>query len=131
VPASTLPHFDGTNFAKWKHLMRNNLIIFTLIFGRLCAVDFSNLKIIRVQQMISYQLSISTSKLQVFFLSALDGNEYNHVINVDVEKQIWDTLHLAHEGVDKVRSAKIDWLMAKLNRFVIVDEEGPHKCLLD
>ena len=22
VPVSKLPHFDGTNFAKWKHLMR-------------------------------------------------------------------------------------------------------------
>jgi len=31
----------------------------------------------------------------------LDGNEYNRVMNVDVAKQIWDTLHLAHEGVDK------------------------------
>jgi len=55
-------------------------------------------------------------------LSALDGNEYNQVMNVDVEKQICDTLHLAHEGVDKVRRAKIDLLMVKLNRFVIIDE---------
>jgi len=48
-------------------------------------------------------------------------------MNVDVAKQIWDTLHLAHEGVDKVRRAKIDLLMAKLNRFVIVDDEGPQE----
>ena len=26
VPAGELPHFDGTNFAKWKHLMRAYLI---------------------------------------------------------------------------------------------------------
>jgi hypothetical protein len=49
-------------------------------------------------------------------LSALDGE--------DVAKQIWDTLHLAHEGVDKVRKARIDLLMSKLNRFVILDGEG-------
>ena len=61
------------------------------------------------------------------FLSALDRNEYNRVMNVNVAKQIWDTLHLAHEGVDKVRKAKIDLLMAKLNRFVIVDGEGPQE----
>jgi hypothetical protein len=48
-------------------------------------------------------------------------------MNVDVAKQIWDTLHLAHEGVDKVRRAKIDLLMAKLNRFVIIDGEGPQE----
>ena len=57
-------------------------------------------------------------------LSALDGDEYNRVIGVDVAKQIWDTLHLAHEGVDKVRKARIDLLMSKLNRFIILDGEG-------
>jgi hypothetical protein len=36
-------------------------------------------------------------------------------------------LHLAHEGVDKVRKAKIDLLMAKFNRFVIVEGEGPQE----
>jgi hypothetical protein len=58
-------------------------------------------------------------------LSALDGDEYNRVISMDVAKQIWDTLHLAHEGVDKVRKTRIDLLMSKLNRFVILDAEGP------
>jgi hypothetical protein len=63
-------------------------------------------------------------------LSALDRNEYNRVVNVDVAKQIWDTLHLAHEGVDKVRRAKIDLLMAKLNRFVIIDGEATRDVLI-
>jgi hypothetical protein len=49
------------------------------------------------------------------------------VIGVDVTKQIWDTLHLAHEGVDKVRKTRIDLLMSKLNGFVILDEEGPQE----
>jgi hypothetical protein len=57
----------------------------------------------------------------------LDGDEYNRVIGVDVSKQIWDTLHLAHEGVHKVRKARIDLLMAKLNRFVILDGKGPQE----
>ena len=48
-------------------------------------------------------------------LSALDGDEYNRVIGVDVVKQIWDTLHLAYKGVDNVRKARIDLLMSKLN----------------
>ena len=39
-------------------------------------------------------------------LSALDGDDYNRVIGFDVAKQIWDTLHLAHEGADKVRRAR-------------------------
>jgi hypothetical protein len=36
-------------------------------------------------------------------------------------------LHLAHEGVDKVRKARIDLLMSKLNWFVILDGEGPQE----
>jgi hypothetical protein len=46
---------------------------------------------------------------------------------VDVAKQIWDTLHLAHEGVNKVRKARIDLMMHMLNRFVILDGEGPQE----
>ena len=34
---------------------------------------------------------------------------------------------LAHEGVDKVRKARIDLLISKLNRFVILDGEGPQE----
>jgi hypothetical protein len=60
-------------------------------------------------------------------LSALDGDEYNRVIGVDVAKQIWDTLHLVHEGVDKVRKARIDLMMSNINRFVILDGEGPQE----
>jgi hypothetical protein len=36
-------------------------------------------------------------------------------------------LHLAYEGVDKVRKARIELLMAKLNRFMILDGEGPQE----
>jgi hypothetical protein len=60
-------------------------------------------------------------------LSALDGGEYKIVIGVDVAKKIYDTLHLAHEGVNKVRKARIDLIMAKFNRFVILDGEGPQE----
>ena len=60
-------------------------------------------------------------------LSALDGDEYNRVIGVDAAMQIWDTLHLAHEGVDRVSKARIDLMMFKLNRFVILDGEGPQE----
>jgi hypothetical protein len=63
----------------------------------------------------------------ILLLSALDGDEYNRVISVDVAMQIWDTLHHAHEGVDKVRKARINLMMAKLNQFVILDGEGPQE----
>jgi hypothetical protein len=46
---------------------------------------------------------------------------------MEVANDIWDTLHIAHEGVDKVRQSKIKLLMDKLNRFVILENEGPLK----
>jgi hypothetical protein len=60
-------------------------------------------------------------------LSALSVDEYNKVIGMEIAKDIWDTLHDPHEGVDKVRQSKIDLLMAKLNRFVILENEGPQE----
>jgi hypothetical protein len=49
------------------------------------------------------------------------------VIGMEIAKDIWGTLHDPHEGVDKVRQSKIDLLMAKLNRFVILENEGPQE----
>ena len=49
VPAGKLPHFDGTNFAKCKHLMTAYLIGLHLAFGRLFAMDLSHWLIPRIQ----------------------------------------------------------------------------------
>lgn len=46
---------------------------------------------------------------------------------MEVAKDIWDTLHIAHGGVDKVRQYKIDLLMAKRNQFVILENERPQE----
>ena len=127
VPAGKLPHFDGTNFAKWKHLMKAYLIglhpgLWEIVCSGFQAPE--NPKEPTNEELAAVHLNGQATSI---LLSALDGNEYNRVMNVDVAKQIWDTLHLAHEGVDKVRRAKIDLLMAKLNRFVIIDGEGPQE----
>jgi len=126
VPVGKLPHFDGTNFAKWKHLMRAYLIGLHPGIWKICSrfQPPENPKEPTNEDLAIVHLNGQATSI---LLSALDGNEYNRVMNVDVAKQIWDTLHLAHEGVDKVRRAKIDLLMAKLNRFVIVDGEGPQE----
>ena len=49
VPTGKLPHFDGTNFSKWKHLMGAYLISLHLTFGRLFAMDLSHRLIPRTQ----------------------------------------------------------------------------------
>jgi hypothetical protein len=39
-------------------------------------------------------------------LSALSPEEYNKVIGLEIAKEIWDTLHIAHEGVSKVKEVQ-------------------------
>ena len=80
----------------------------------------------------SGELSASTtSNTTLPHLEATDAegalNENERRRRKEERKQIWDTLHLAHEGVDKVRKARIDLLMSKLNWFVILDREGPQE----
>jgi hypothetical protein len=57
-------------------------------------------------------------------LSALSAQEYNRVDGLEIAKEIWDTLLIAREGVDKVKKSKINILMVELNRFTIFDGEG-------
>jgi hypothetical protein len=60
-------------------------------------------------------------------LSALSAQEYNHVSGLEIAKEIGDILHIAHEGIDKVKKSKINILMSELNRFTIFDGEGPQE----
>jgi hypothetical protein len=67
------------------------------------------------------------SQATSILLSALSAQEYNRVNGLEIAKEIWDTLLIAHEGVDKVKKSKINILMAELNRFTIFDGEGPQE----
>jgi len=127
VPVGKLPHFNGTNFAKWKHLMRAYLIGLHLGIWEIVCNGFEppvDPKNPTLEEMRIIHLNGQATSV---LLNALDGDEYNRVIGVDIAKQICDTLQLAHEGVDKVRKTRIDLLMSKLNRFVILDRVGPQE----
>ena len=63
-------------------------------------------------------------------LSVLSLKEYNKVIGLEIAKEIWDTLHLAHDGVSKVKKSKIDLLMAQLNLLSRM-EKTLKRCLID
>jgi hypothetical protein len=88
VPTSKLPHFNRTNFAKWKHLMMTYLIGLHPNLWEIVCSEFepsedpeepTNKELIAVH--------LNGQAISIL-LSALDGNEYNRVMNVDVAKQI-------------------------------------------
>jgi hypothetical protein len=46
---------------------------------------------------------------------------------LDVAKDVWNTLQMAHEGSRPVRKVKVEILEGQLNRFIMYDDETPHK----
>jgi hypothetical protein len=46
---------------------------------------------------------------------------------LDVAKDVWPTLRMAHEGSKPVRKAKVEMLEGQLNRFIMYDNETPHE----
>jgi hypothetical protein len=61
------------------------------------------------------------------FTPSLDKEEFNHVDGLDLDKDIWITLWMAHEGSKPMRMAKIEMLERQLNRFVMFDDEIPQE----
>jgi hypothetical protein len=127
IPVGKLPQFDGTNFAKWKHMMKAYLTGLSLELWNIVCVgfddpeDFGNLTP-RDRRNIKRNAQATS-----ILLSALSAQEYNRVNGLEIAKEIWDTLLIAHEGVDKVKKSKINILMAELHRFTIFDGEGPQE----
>jgi hypothetical protein len=62
----------------------------------------------------------------IFILtSPVDKEEFNRVDGLDVTKDVWTTLQIAHEGFKPLRNDKIEMLEGQLNRFIIFDDETP------
>jgi hypothetical protein len=59
--------------------------------------------------------------------SSIDKEEFNQVDGLNVAKDVWNTLLMAHEGSRPMRKAKLEMLEGQLNRFVMYDDEIPHE----
>jgi hypothetical protein len=66
----------------------------------------------------------NTQAISILTLS-VDKEEFNQVDGLDVAKDIWTTLQMAHEGSKPVRKAEIEMLEGQLNRFIMFDDETP------
>jgi hypothetical protein len=59
--------------------------------------------------------------------SSVDMVEFNYVDGLDVAKDVWTTLWMAHKGSKPVRKAKVEMLEGQLNRFIMYDDEMSHE----
>jgi hypothetical protein len=57
--------------------------------------------------------------------SFMDKEEFNHMDGLNLAKDVWTTLRMAHEESKPVRMAKIEMLEEQLNRFIMFDDETP------
>jgi hypothetical protein len=125
VPVSKAPCFDGMNYNQWKHFMKNYLYsISPELWQIVCdGVDFPD----EDEQPTSDQLQKIHRIAQVISIltSLVDKEKFNRVDGLDVAKEVWTTLRMAHEGSKPVGKAKIEMLEEQLNRFIMFDDETP------
>jgi hypothetical protein len=125
VPIGKAPRFSGSNYNQWKHCMRNYLYsISPEVWQLVCdGVDFLD----EDEQPTSDQLQKIHCNAQTISIltSSLDKEEFNHVDGLNVAKDVWTTLRMAHEGSKPVRKANIEMLEGQLNRFIMFDDESP------
>jgi hypothetical protein len=60
-------------------------------------------------------------------LSSLEKDEFDRVNSLEKVKDICDTLQRAHERIKLVKKAKRQLIEVQLDRFVMLDDEGPQE----
>jgi hypothetical protein len=119
VPIGKAPRFDGLNYNQWKHCIKNYLYsISPEVWHVVCdGVDFLD----EEEQPTSVQLQKIHRNAQAISIltSSVDKKEFNCVDSLDVAKDVWTTLRMAHKGSKPMRKANIEMLEGQLNRFTV------------
>jgi hypothetical protein len=127
IPVGKAPHFDGSNYNQWKQCMKNYLYsLHPKVWQVVCdGVDFLE----EDEQPTPDQLQRIHPNAQAISVltSLLDKKEFNRVDGLNMAKDIWITLRMAHKGSKPVRMAKIEMLEGQLDRFFVYDDETPQE----
>jgi hypothetical protein len=127
IPIGKAPYFDGTCYNQWKHCIKNYLYsISPEVWQVVCdGVEFSN----EDEQPTVDQLQKIHRNTKAISIrtSSIDKEEFNRFDGLDVAKDVWNTLRMAHEGSRPMRKAKVEMLEGKLNRFIMYNDETPHE----
>jgi hypothetical protein len=98
IPIGKAPYFDGTCYNQWKYCIKNYLYsISSEVWQVVCdGIDFSD----DDEQPTPDQLQKIHRNAQAISIltSSIDKEEFNRVDGLDVAKDVWTTLRIAHEG---------------------------------
>jgi hypothetical protein len=121
------PYFDGTSYNQLKHCMKNYLYsISPEVWQLVCdGVEFLD----EDEQPTTDELQKIHRNTQAISIitSSIDKEEFNRVDRLDVAKDVWTTLQMAHEGSKSVRKAKVEILEGQLNQFIMYGDLTPHE----
>jgi hypothetical protein len=120
------PHFDGTDYTKWRYLMMMHLIsLGPSVWNIVCiGVDFLDMD----EESDFEQLQqIHRNEVCSVLLSSLEKDEFDRVNGLEKAKDIWDTLQRAREGTKLVKKAMRQLIEGQLDRFVMLDDEDPQE----
>jgi hypothetical protein len=127
IPIGKAPYFDGTSYNQWKHCMKNYLYsispeVWQVVYD---GVNFSD----DGEQPTSDQLKKIHRNAQAISIltSSIDKEEFNYVDGLNVVKDVWTTLRMAHKGSKPVRKVNVEMLEGQLNRFIMYDDKTPHE----
>jgi hypothetical protein len=114
-------------YNQWKHCIKNYLYsISPEVWQVVCdGVDFPD----DDEQPTPDQLQKIHRNAQATFIltSSIDKEEFNRGDGLDVDKVVWTTLRMAHEGSKPMTMAKVEMLEGQLNCFIMYDDETPHE----
>jgi hypothetical protein len=127
IPVGKAPYFDETCYNQWKHCMKNYLYsispeVWQVVYDGVDFLDDDEQPTLDQLQ----KIYCNTQAISIF-TSSIDKEEFNHVNGLDVAKDVWTTLRIAHEGSKPMRKAKIEMPKDQLNRFIMYDDETPHE----
>jgi hypothetical protein len=127
IPIGKAHYFDGTCYNQWKLCMKNYLYSNS---PKVCQVVCDGVHFLdNDEEPTPNQLQKSHRNAQAISIltSSIHKEEFNRVYSLDVAKDVWTTLRMAHKGSKPMRKAKVEMLEVQHNHFIMFNDETPHE----
>ena len=122
------PFFNRADYTYWKTRMRVFLLSLNLNLWHIVESSFqmSALPMNHWNDLEKKTFSLNAKAMNALFCT-LDKNEFNRVSMWETTFDIWHTLEITHEGMNRVKDSKINFLMHDFELFQI----KPSKTIID
>jgi len=106
VPLGKIPHFDGSDYARWSDNMKMHLYGLNPALWTVCVIGVQQPEDGILTPELEHDMFRNAQAVRVL-RSSLCTYEYNKVRGIESAKEIWDTLQMSHEGSDEVKEGKM------------------------